>query len=117
MNSIFTIEPTRSRFGVWSFDDASTELVGEPFVGETNVLIDKMVEERQLNPKRAARGVCVFFSHLPFPDYQVELILEETSQFGSTYRCDKFDLNPWLCPALFKYFPSAPDKLYASVKG
>ena len=50
MNAIFTIEPTRSRFGVWSFDDETTGLVKEPFVGETNVLIDKMVAAAGFEP-------------------------------------------------------------------
>jgi hypothetical protein len=116
MNSIFAIEPTRSRFGVWSFDDQTTNLVNEPFVGETNDLIDEMIREKKIKLESAANGICVIFSGNPFPGHQVELRLQETSPFGTTYRCDKFDLNPWLCPAFFRYFPEAPKTLYSMVK-
>ena len=61
-------------------------------------------------------GVALLFSPDPFPDYQCDLTLTETALSGSTYRDDKNGLNPWLCPALFKYFPTAPAKLYGKVE-
>ena len=33
--------------------------------------------------------------------------------FGNTYFCPEMGRDVWLCPALFKYFPTAPPKLYA----
>ena len=116
MNSLFLLEPTRNRFGIWSFNDESTDLMNEPFVGETNDLIDAMVLESGYKLESAANGIALIFSANHFPGAQCELTLTETSPNGSTYRCPKFKLNPWLCPALFKYFPKAPQKLYAMVK-
>jgi hypothetical protein len=116
MNAIFQLEPTRNKYGVWSFDDPNTGLVGEPFVGETNTLIDNMVREAGYKLESAANGIALLFSPNPFPGYQSEIVLTETSPFGSTYRNDKWDIMPWLCPALFKYFPTAPARLYSMVK-
>jgi hypothetical protein len=116
MNSLFVIEPKRNKYGIWAFDDESTGLVNEPFVGETNDLIDAMVREKGIKLKSAANGIAVVFSALPFPGSQCELVLNETSPSGTTYSCDKFHLTPWLCPAFFKYFPKAPDRLYAMIK-
>lgn len=116
MNSLFLLEPTRNKYGIWSFNDETTGLVNEPFVGQTNDLIDAMVIEKCLNIEDAAEGIALVFSAEHFPGSQVELSLVNTSPTGTTYRCPKFKLNPWLCPALFKYFPKAPERLYAMVK-
>lgn len=117
MNSLFQLEPTRNRYGIWAFDDESTDLMQEPFVGETNDLIDAMVYEKGLNMKDASKGIALIFSALPFPGQQCELTLTETAPHGTTYHCEKFKLDPWLCPAFFKYFPKAPKHLYAMIKG
>ena len=115
-NSLFEIYPYRNKQGTWKFDDEATGLIAEPFVGETNTLIDKMVEEAGMTILEASTGVKVMFGHTPFPDYQVELILRESEPLGSTYKDAKFSLTPWLCPAFFKYFPVAPEKFYVRVE-
>jgi len=115
-NSLFCLEPTRNNFGVWSFNDILTNLRNEPFVGETNDLIDAMVLESGRTLERASKGIALIFSAGPFPGAQCALTLEETCPSGTTYICDKFKLKPWLCPAFFKYFPTAPERLYAMVK-
>jgi hypothetical protein len=35
---------------------------------------------------------------------------------GNWYFSPQFQLEGWLCPALFKYFEAAPQKIYAQVK-
>ena len=115
-NSLFEIYPYRNKQGTWKFDDESTGLIAEPFVGETNTLIDKMVEDAGMTILAASTGVKVMFGYTPFPNYQVELLLRETEPYGSTYTDAKFSLTPWLCPAFFKYFPVAPEKFYVRVE-
>ncbi len=116
MNSIFILQPTRNRYGIWAFDDANTGLVQEPFVGDTNVLIDNMVLEAGYKLESAANGIALLFSPEPFQGYQSEIYLIETTPHGSTYVNDKWDIEPWLCPALYKYFPEAPKRLFSQVK-
>jgi hypothetical protein len=114
-NSIFVLYPKRSSFGIWSFDDSTKNLVSEPFVGVTNLVIDRMAEESGYDLKDNPQ-IAIFFSATEFPDSQCSLVLQRTSPSGSTYREDKSGLLPWLCPAFFKYFPEAPISLYSSVK-
>jgi hypothetical protein len=114
MNSIFILYPKRSSFGVWSFDDDTRGLVNEPFVGETNKLLDMMAKESgyslEDNPQ-----VALLFSDDNFPESQCSLVLRETSNSGSTYIDLKRKLTPWLCPAMFKYFKNAPSNLFGGI--
>ena len=114
-NSIFVLYPKRSSFGIWSFDDPTKSLVSEPFVGVTNLVIDRMAQESGYDLKDNPQ-IAIFFSATEFPDSQCSLLLQSTSPSGSTYKDDKSDLLPWLCPAFFKYFPEAPISLYGHVK-
>jgi len=114
MNSIFLLEPTRSKFGIWAFDDPSRGLVGEPFVGETNTLIDQMAIESGYEIIEGVQ-IPLAFSLEEYPGWQTELQLLVTSPTGSTYYSPEYHLDPWLCPAFFKYFPKAPERFYASV--
>lgn len=114
-NAVFTLNPYRSKFGVWAFDDDRVGLKGEPFVGETNTLIDSMVLESGQDIQVASSGICLMFSAFPFPGHQCSLVAIEKTPWGTTYVAEKQGLLPWLCPALFKYFPEAPDHLYGMV--
>jgi hypothetical protein len=113
-NSVFVLYPKRSTFGIWAFDDEMRGLKNEPFVGETNNLLDKMAIESGYdlndNPQ-----VALLFAATEFPDYQCDLNLIETSPTGTTYRDQISGIYPWLCPAMFKYFPEAPEKMYGAV--
>ncbi len=115
-NSIFILQPTRNRYGIWAFDDINTGLVQEPFVGDTNILIDNMVLEAGYTLEEASKGIALLFSPDPFQGHQSEIYLIETTPYGSTYGNDKWDIEPWLCPALYKYFPQAPQRLFSQVK-
>lgn len=114
MNSVFILYPKRSSFGIWSFDDDVRGLIGEPFVGETNTLIDSMAEESGYDLDDNVQ-VALLFSNEQFPKYQCSLYLHETSPGGSTYIDTARLLEPWLCPAMFKYFPEAPKWLFGAV--
>jgi hypothetical protein len=35
---------------------------------------------------------------------------------GNWYYSPQLDMEGWLCPALFKYFPEAPKEIYVQVK-
>lgn len=112
MNSILVIHPYKSE-GVWMFDDPRVGLSGEPFIAGADVILDRMTE----NIPDAATGVSVLFSGQRFPGAQYELVWRRGGEFGGNwYFSPDFNLEGWLCPALFKYFEQAPERIYAQVR-
>ena len=111
MNSLLVIHPYKSG-GVWVFDDPRVGLVQEPFVSGADEIIDRMVE----GIPDAESGVTIFFSASPFPRSQHEFAWRRNEYGGNWYYSREYDLEGWLCPALFKYFELAPKRLYAQVK-
>ncbi len=107
MNSIGVIAPYKFE-GMWVFDDEAVGLVREPFVSGIDTMIDKLVE----TIPDAEKGFRLIFSATPFPDYTVELEWKREEYGGNWYYCPKFQMEGWLCPALFKYFDAAPAKLF-----
>ena len=87
-------------------------MVREPFVSVADVIIDKMVEQLE-NPKE---GFTLLFSTKPFPGFELELDWVRPELGGNCYVSNALGMEGWLCPALFKYFYSAPVKIYAHFK-
>jgi hypothetical protein len=111
MNSILVIHPYKSE-GTWVFDDPRFGLVLEPFVAGADTIIDRMVE----GIPDAARGVTILFSAAPFPGSQYEFAWRREEFGGIWYFSPRLGMEGWLCPALFKYFESAPERIFAQVK-
>lgn len=111
MNAMMVIHPYRYD-GVWVFDDEKVGLVQEPFVSGADLIIDKMVE----SITDAASGFTLLFSASPFPGSQLALDRVREEHGGHWYNSESLGMEGWLCPALFRYFESAPDKLYAQFK-
>ena len=111
MNSILVIHPYKSG-GVWMFDDPKVGLHREPFVSGADDILDKITA----HIPNAESGVTVVFSSQPFPGFEHELTWQRGEFSGNWYRSDKLRMEGWLCPALFKYFPQAPEKIYVQVK-
>src|SRR5262245_50286753 len=108
MNAISLIVPYRYE-GMWVFYDPRVGLVREPFVAGIDVMIDKLVAEIP----DAQKGFRLLFSSTPFPGYTLTLEWRREEYGGNWYYSPQFDMEGWLCPALFKYFPKAPSALYA----
>ncbi len=111
MNSIFAIHPYLHE-GIWVFDDASVGLRQEPFVSGSDTILDQMV----LAIPKAETGFTLLFSSRPFPGYQIEIEWRRSEMAGNWYYCAALDLEGWLCPALFKYFDTAPRRIYAQFR-
>lgn len=110
MNAIRVIHPYKSD-GLWVFDDPRAGLTREPFVGGADKIIDRMVADIP----GAAGGVTILFSDSPFPGYQHDLEWRREEFGGNWYFSDRFGLEGWLCPAMFRYFDVAPERIYAQV--
>ena len=107
MNAIRVIHPYKYE-GMWVFDDDKVGLVQEPFVSGADEIIDRLVTEIP----DAARG----FSDRPFPGYQAEFEWRRAEFDGNWYYSAALEMEGWLCPALFKYFESAPPKIFAQFR-
>ena len=107
MNSIRIIVPYKFE-GMWVFDDPAVNLVREPFVAGIDQIIDRLVT----SIPGAEQGFRLLFSATPFPGHHAGLEWRREESGGNWYYCPQFDMEGWLCPALFKYFDVAPKELY-----
>ena len=106
-NAITTISPYK-RNGTWMFDDERVGLAGEPFVAGADVMLDQLTKDIP----HAQQGFTLLFSAGPFPGYTVKLEWTHEEYGGNWYRWAEAELEGWLCPALFHYFPEAPKEIY-----
>jgi hypothetical protein len=107
MNAISVIYPYRYE-GMWVFDDPDVGLRREPFVAGIDTMIDRLVQ----NIPNAEKGFRLLFSPTPFPGYTVKLEWRREEYSGNWYWSPDYQMEGWLCPALFKYFSEAPKELY-----
>ena len=106
-NSLMVISPYRHS-GMWVFDDPAVGLSREPFIAGIDKMIDKLVADIP----NADRGWKAIFSASPFPGHEVKLEWRREESGGNWYYSDKYQMEGWLCPALFKYFEKAPREIY-----
>lgn len=115
-NSIHVINPYKlGKF--WVFDEPRLNLYKELFVESATKTIDRLVHILKLNKRKAEKGMSMIFSAHPFPDAKAKLTLlpKESNEFGSWYLWKEQNLKCWLCPALFLWYPSAPENLYFNI--
>ena len=94
------------------FDDDSVGLRREPFVCGTDDALGILAAAIPGCEKRFT----LLFSHVAFPTHQLVADRCEAEAGGYWYEWKAIDVRGWLCPALFKYFKSAPEKLYVEIK-
>jgi hypothetical protein len=107
MNSINLIVPYRHE-GMWVFDDPRVGLDKEPFVSGADRMMDVLVRDIP----DADKGFRLLFSATPFPGFTAKLQWRREDYSGNWYFSPDFDIEGWLCPALFKYFETAPKEIY-----
>lgn len=98
--------------GTWVFDDPEKNLEKEPFVCGIPEMINIMTK----NIANAKYGFKMLFSFAPFPGYQAELVYSREEYGGNWYYWEKYNLEGWLCPAMFKYFENTPNKIYCKAE-
>jgi hypothetical protein len=111
MNEINVIAPYKY-LDMWVFDDPKVGLVQEPFVGGADTIIDHMVQ----GISNADEGFVLIFSANPFPGHQYQMEWRSPQGSGNIYHSPDLKLDGWLCPALMKYFETAPPKLFVQIK-
>lgn len=110
-NQIRVIKPYWHH-GTWVFDDPIADLVQEPFVSGVPEMIDDLVADMP----DARQGFRMLFSADPFPGYQRKLVWVREEMGGNWYRADQPPNEGWLCPALFRYFETAPPELFVKAE-
>ena len=111
MNSLMVIVPYKYE-GMWVFDDPAVGLNKEPFIAGIDTLIDKATA----TTPDAEHGFRAIFSAMPFPGANFKLEWRREDSGGNWYYSPEFQQEGWLCPALFKYFPTAPPEIYVKVE-
>jgi len=113
-NALNVIYPYKYE-GMWVFDDEKVGLDKEPFVEGADTMIDHVLAMKGLqNPEPGFRLV---FSAGEFPRYDVKFDWVREGEGGNWYKSKEFQMEGWLCPALFKYFDEAPKQIYARFEG
>ena len=109
-NAVYSIRPYRYQ-SMWVFDDARVGLVKEPFVMGIPEIIDRAVQH--LNQPET--GFTVLFNNTGLP--QADIILNKLNEEagGNWYKCETTGMTGWICPALYKYYPEAPEKLFIKI--
>ncbi len=110
-NELVAIHPYKVR-DLWVFDDEQAGLVQEPFVAGADLIIDAMVTDIP----HADQGFTLVFSAHPFPGHQLALERRKAEANGHWYFSPSLDLEGWFCPALLRYFATAPEQLYAQFR-
>ena len=110
MNQINVLTITKKN-NIWAFDDPERGLIREPFVAGADVLCDLLANSVGSNDKFTA-----IFSKDDFPNQQIRLDWKRFECNGNVYHAPKFNHDLWLCPALLKYFDTAPKCIYLLVK-
>ena len=90
---------------VWVLDDPGADLKREPFIEGIPEIIDSLVWDIS----NAEHGFTLYFSDQPMPNYELSLTWKREQYYGNWYEADGFDLEGWLCPALFEYYKGAPE--------
>lgn len=110
-NAVFSIRPYRWQ-NMWVFDDERVGLVKEPFVMGIPEIIDKAVEHLP----NASAGFTVLFNNTGLPGADVILKKLNIDSGGTWYEQEDTGMKGWLCPALFKYYPEAPERLFIKIQ-
>jgi hypothetical protein len=111
MNALLVIFPYNYQ-GAWVFDDQAVGLFREPFIAGIDTMIDKAVADIP----NAEKGFRAIFSPSPFPGANLKLDWRREESDGNWYYSERFKMEGWLCPALVKYFPTAPREIYVKIE-
>jgi hypothetical protein len=123
--SVMTLYPYLYHGTCWVFDDPETGLKEEAFVLGASEMISRLIKAKGISD--AERGFAMSFSDQPF-DQDVELTWLSPEQASGAIRQPASGLPAtgnwytgtvagekmiaWLCPALYEYFPTAPQRIF-----
>lgn len=98
--------------GQWVFDDKSVGLQAEAFVCGMSEILDQLLRDSGIDPKKVRNGFRLTYSPIPFPSHVYAIHWSHAEAGGNVYTCPQNGMIGWLCPALYKYFDKAPERIY-----
>lgn len=118
-----TIRPYVSSWGndrVWVFDDVPKGLINEGLVSGTDKILDRIAARFP----NGENGFSLTFSDEPFDGHELTFEWLKSGEgdglaegvTGNWYHEPKTGFEGWLCPALFKYFNTAPKHIYVKAE-
>jgi hypothetical protein len=110
-NAIMVIAPYWYN-GTWVFDDPDAGLKREPFVAGVPEMIDLLVKDIP----GSKDGFRLTFAANPFPGFQKKLTWLRGDSGGNFYKLDNPPMEGWICPAMFRYYKTAPPELYVKAE-
>lgn len=113
-NSIHVIHPYLDK-GSLVFDDEQAGLIKEPFVGGADIAL-ALLAEGVCGKAWRKSGFTILFSANPFAGYHTRMDWVREEHGGNVYWSRDLGMEGWLCPALLKYFDSAPQSIYIQIK-
>ena len=111
-NAVYVLHLRKTQDGVWVFDDDRFGLKAEPFVGDTNTVIDHVLAKVGVHGSTCS----IMFSRYELPKADAHFKLREVCTGPSAwYWCEELQTPFWLCPAMNHYFDATPDDIYVKV--
>lgn len=102
------ISPYRTPDNGWVFDDPARGLVAEPLIAGADTLCDMLAN--------GAETFTVRFDDIPVKNADTLILTQgDSEKKESWYYSVRYNIIAYFCPALFRYFPSPPQKIYYSV--
>lgn len=102
---------------LWVFDDSQTGLKAEPFVAGATEMLTRLVSTKGVPD--AEKGFALSFADKPFAGHDVELVWTHADKVEGNWYEAVVAGEPmvcWLCPALFCYFETAPQRIYVGAE-
>ena len=78
--------------------------------------VPTMIDDLVQDIPNARDGFRLLFSTAPFPGYQKRIEWVREDMEGNWYRTDEPPTEGWLCPALFKFFETAPQEIFVKAE-
>lgn len=99
--------------GALVFDDPTVGLSKEPFVAGADEALRLLAAQVS---ESCSERFTLLFSAEPFPGYQTVARKVRPEHGGNWYEIEGTGQEGWLCPALFRYFTVAPERLYVEIR-
>lgn len=99
--------------GTWCFDDPARGLLKEPFILGIDAILTRACFLAMPLVDVKKDGFRLTFSHQGFPGAAMTAERQEEDSGGYWYTVG--GMRGWLCPALFKFYPEAPERIFFSV--
>lgn len=99
--------------GALVFDDATVGLSKEPFVAGADDALRALAAQVG---ESCEERFTLYFSDEPFPGYQAVAIKTRPEYGGNWYEIEGTGQEGWLCPALYRYYTPAPERLYIQIR-